>query len=91
MSVISWQSRANQFQRGGAEIWYALGAEDNIVIRRKAVRNEVWDTFVNCGALAALPDVIITGKRTNAWAESFQETMIATFDAVAVLIDDMVV
>jgi hypothetical protein len=92
VSVVSWQSRANQVQRGGSEVWYALGAEDNIVIRRKAICNEIWDTFANCGALATLLDICQpTGKRTNTWAESFHETMIATFDVVAVLIDDMVV
>ena len=92
-SVISWQSRADQVQRGRTEVWYALGAEDNVVIRLKAVCNEIWDPVANCGALATLPDTHVrrTGKRTNTRAESFQETMVATFDVVAVLIDDMVV
>lgn len=57
VSIISWQSRGNQVQRGGDEVWYALGAEDNIVIRRKVICNDIWDAVANCGALATLPEM----------------------------------
>lgn len=95
VTVVLWQSGSNQVKGGGSDVWYALGANNDIVIRGKIFGGDVRNSVANYDGLAVmfmpLTSVEVGFMHTNTRAEPFQCSMVTAFDGVSLLFDSVVV